>query len=279
MRGLDDLDVAAGACWCASTSTCRCSIDADGAIEVADDTRIRAALPTIEELRARGARLVLVSHLGPPQGPARPGLSLAPVAARLRELLTGAQVDARAGRRRRGGQRARRAAGDGRGAAARERALRAGRDRQRPELARALAELADVYVNDAFGAAHRAHASTEGVAHLLPSAAGRLLGARGADARAASSRTPRARSSPSIGGSKVADKIGVIERFLQLADAVLIGGAMCFPFFAAQGHEVGESLCGEEDIEHARHGSRRSQPRARAASRGRARLLSCRSTW
>ena len=168
------------------------SVGADGAIEVADDTRIRAALPTIEELRARGAKLVLVSHLGRPQGRRVPGLSLAPVAARLRELLPGARVTL---------------APDVVGEEVRALAEGLGEDEllllenvrfepgetgNDPELARALAELADLYVNDAFGAAHRAHASTEGVAHLLPSAAGRLLEARGADAV----RHPRAPRAP-----------------------------------------------------------------------------------
>jgi phosphoglycerate kinase len=120
-----------------------------------------------------------------------------------------------------------------------------------PELARALAELADVYVNDAFGAAHRAHASTEGVAHLLPSAAGRLL-------EGEVLTLTRILEHPSrplvavIGGAKVTDKIAVIDRFLEVADVVIIGGAMCFPFLCAQGHAVGDSLCSEEDTAHAR---------------------------
>ena len=97
-------------------------------------------------------------------------------------------------------------------------------------------QLADAYVNDAFGAAHRAHASTEGVAHLLPSAAGRLLEARGADAHADPASAPSRPLAVVIGGAKVADKIGVIDRFLEVADVLMIGGAMCFPFLCAQGH-------------------------------------------
>ncbi len=120
-----------------------------------------------------------------------------------------------------------------------------------PRLAAALAQLADVYVNDAFGAAHRAHASTEGVAHLLPSAAGRLL-QREVETIGRILESPRRPLVAVVGGAKVADKIAVIDRFLDVADVVIIGGAMCFLFLRAQGHEVGDSLCAEEDVEHAR---------------------------
>jgi phosphoglycerate kinase len=119
------------------------------------------------------------------------------------------------------------------------------------ELAKRYAALADVYVNDAFGAAHRAHASTEAVAHLLPSAAGRLLESE------VSTLTgilvdPKRPLVAVVGGAKVTDKIGVLDAFLERADTVLIGGAMCFPFFAAQGQEVGDSKCEEEGVEPAR---------------------------
>ena len=134
-----------------------------------------------------------------------------------------------------------------------------------PELARSLAELADVYVNDAFGAAHRAHASTEGVAHLLPSAAGRLL-EREVRTLTGILDSPSRPLVAVIGGAKVADKIAVIDRFLALAEVVIIGGAMCFPFLRAQGHAVGESLCCEDDCEHARRAL------AQAARPGQARL-------
>ncbi|HVR05810.1 MAG TPA: phosphoglycerate kinase, partial [Solirubrobacteraceae bacterium] len=136
-----------------------------------------------------------------------------------------------------------------------------------PEFARALAELADVYVNDAFGAAHRAHASTAGVAHLLPSAAGRLLEHEVRTLRGVLEH-PAHPLVAVIGGAKVADKIAVIDRFMQVADAVLIGGAMCFPFLAAQGHTVGDSLCDAEDVAHARHAlaDARAQERLRLPS-------------
>src|SRR5918997_1800021 len=117
--------------------------------------------------------------------------------------------------------------------------------------ARIHAALPDVYVNDAFGAAHRAHASTEAVAHLLPSAAGRLLEREVATLRGIL-EDPQRPLVAVVGGAKVTDKIGVLEAFLERADEILIGGAMCFPFFAAQGLSVGASLCEEEGIEPAR---------------------------
>jgi phosphoglycerate kinase len=120
-----------------------------------------------------------------------------------------------------------------------------------PKLAEALAGLADLYVNDAFGAAHRAHASTEAVAHLLPSAAGRLL-EREVRTLTGILDDPQRPLVAVVGGAKVTDKIGVLDAFLQRADRVLIGGAMCFPFFKAQGHGVGDSLCEEEGVEPAR---------------------------
>ena len=119
-------------------------------------------------------------------------------------------------------------------------------------LARGLAALADVYVNDAFGAAHRAHASTEAVAHLVADhAAGRLLASE-VETLTRLLEDPRRPLVAVIGGAKVSDKIAVIERFLETADALLIGGAMCFPFFRAQDHEIGDSLCAEEDLDPAR---------------------------
>ena len=222
----------------------------DGAVEVADDARIRAALETIEELLARDARLLLVSHLGRPAGRREDGLSMAPVAQRLRELIGAAVTLAPA------------VVGDevmrlseqlqaGEVLMLENVRFEPGETSNDPQLARALSELADVYVNDAFGTAHRAHASTEGVAHLLPSAAGRLLEREVTTLRRLLDH-PRRPLVTVVGGAKVADKIGVIARFLTIADVVLIGGAMCFPFLRAQGHPVGESLCAKEDVTHAR---------------------------
>jgi phosphoglycerate kinase len=217
---------------------------------VADDTRIRAALPTIEALRKRGAALVLVSHLGRPKGH-DPSLSLEPVAERLSELL-GTEV---------------RLAPPGVGAdvAALARGLRAGdvmllenirfepgETKNDPALAQALAGLADAYVDDAFGSAHRAHASTEGAARLFDNRAAGLLLAREVEALSGLLENPSRPLVAVLGGAKVSDKLGVIESFMRVADTILIGGAMCFPFLAAQGHTVGDSLCETDDIELAR---------------------------
>ncbi|MDQ6807613.1 MAG: phosphoglycerate kinase [Actinomycetota bacterium] len=214
---------------------------------VADDTRIRAALGTIEELRQRGARLILVSHLGRPKE-REPEFSMRPVAERLAELTEAEVTPAPA------------VIGDevrelvenlapGNILLLENVRYEPGETDNDPELADALAELADVYVNDAFGAAHRAHASTEGVAQRIPEhAAGRLLEREVTTLRELLDEPERPLVTV-LGGAKVSDKIAVIERFLEVADTILIGGAMCFPFFAAQGHSVGSSLCQDEDVE------------------------------
>jgi phosphoglycerate kinase len=207
---------------------------------ITDDTRIRAALPTIERLRERGARLLLAAHLGRPKD-REPEFSLAPVAARLGELL---KTDVEL-------------APDldhvpGGGVVMLENIrYEPGETKNDPQLAQRLADLADAYVNDAFGAAHRAHASTEGVAHLLPHAAGLLL-EREVTTLTGILEDPARPLVAIVGGAKVTDKIGVLEAFLERADAVLVGGAMAFPFLSVQGHSIGGSLCAEEDLEPAR---------------------------
>ena len=222
---------------------------ADG--EVADDTRIRAALPAIEMLRERGARLVLCSHLGRPKGQ-DPATSLAPVSDRLRELLGGASVyqapEVIGPEVRRGVARLE----DGEVLVLENTRWEPGETRNDPELAAALADLAELYVNDAFAAAHRAHASTVGVTQHLPSAAGPLL-EREVRTLTEVVESPTRPLVVVLGGAKVSDKIALIERFLEVADTLLIGGAMCFSFFRAQGRSVGDSLVEEESVELARN--------------------------
>lgn len=214
---------------------------------VADDTRIRASLPTLEELRRRGARLVLVSHLGRPKD-REPELSLRPVADRLAELA-GADVTFAPG-----------VVGEDVRAFSENLApgeilmlenvrYERGETRDDPKLSAALAELAEVYVNDAFGAAHRAHCSTEGVAHLISERAAGLLLEREVTVLRSLLEQPAQPLAAVLGGAKVSDKLGVIERFLEIAELILIGGAMCFPFLSAQGHTVGASLCADADLE------------------------------
>jgi phosphoglycerate kinase len=210
----------------------------DGAIT--DDARIQAALPTLRELRDAGARLVLLAHLGRPKGRDE-ALSLRPVAARLAELL-GEPVALAPDPE---------SVGDEDVVMVENVRFFEGETKNDPDLARRYAALGEVYVNDAFGAAHRAHASTEGVAHLLPSVAGRLLQGEVETLRGIL-EDPARPFVAVVGGAKVTDKIGVIDAFLTRADLILIGGAMCFPFFRAQGHETGDSLCEEEGVEPAR---------------------------
>lgn len=208
--------------------------------EITDPTRIEAALPTIRALRERGAKLVLAAHLGRPKG-VDLSLSLAPVAAKLAELIgteveLASELDAVPG---------------GDVVMIENVRFHAGETKDDPELAVRYAALADAYVDDAFGAAHRAHASNHAIAKLLPSAAGLLLQREVETLNGILADPPRPMVAI-VGGAKVTDKIGVLEAFLERADHVLIGGAMCFPFFTAQGHPVGGSLCEEEGLEPAR---------------------------
>ena len=217
---------------------------------VADDTRIRAALPTIEALRQRGARIVLISHLGRPKD-RDPELSLRPVADRLAELTDANVALAPAVV----GEEVRALVDDlqpGEVLVLENVRYEPGETKNDPELAAALSALADVYVDDAFGSAHRAHASTEGVAQLIPERAAGLLLEREVSELTELLKAPVRPLVAVLGGAKVSDKIAVIDRFLQLADSLLIGGAMCFPFLAAQGHSIGASRCAPTDVELAR---------------------------
>lgn len=223
---------------------------------VTDDTRIRAALPTLELLRERGAALVLVSHLGRPKGKVDPALSMRPVGERLAELLhcdvrqapavVGPEVEAMADGLKSGDvlllENVR---------------FEPGETENDPGLADSLARLADVYVNDAFGAAHRAHASTEGVAHRLPGYPGLLLESE-VNALTKVVESPARPLVVVLGGAKVSDKVGVIDRFLEIADSILIGGAMCFSFFRAQRIATGDSLVEEVGVSLAEEALRRA---------------------
>jgi phosphoglycerate kinase len=215
--------------------------------EIEDDLRITAALPTIEWLRERGAALVVCSHLGRPKGTPDPKYSLAPVARRLGELL-GTEV-----------QLAPRVIGADTYARAESLArcevlllenLRydPGEEANDPAFATNLSELGDVYVDDAFGAAHRAHASIVGPPAVMPSAAGRLL-AREVEVLGQLLDAPRHPFVAVLGGAKVSDKLGVIDALLERCDTILIGGAMAFTFLVAQGASVGNSLVEPDHVE------------------------------
>ena len=217
---------------------------------VADDGRIRAALPTIDHLREQGAKLVLVSHLGRPQGP-DPALSMRPVSERLAELA-GAPVSQAPGVVGPEIEHMARELGEGEILVLENSRFEAGETKNDAALADALARLGELYVNAAVGAAHRAHATTEGVARRLRPAVAGLLLEREVTALSSLLADPGRPFVVILGGAKVTDKIGVIERFLEIADAILIGGAMCFSFFRAQGHPTGDSLVEDEGVELAR---------------------------
>jgi phosphoglycerate kinase len=236
VRTLDDLDVEGKRVFL--------RVDFNVPLEdgrITDDARIRAALPTIGTLRERGAKLLLAAHLGRPKD-REPELSLKPVADRLSELLDGAVVELAEDLDH---------VPDGDLVMLENVRYEPGETKNDPDLAKRYAALADVYVNDAFGAAHRAHSSTEGIAHLLPSAAGKLL-QREVETLTGILEDPRRPLVAIVGGAKVTDKIGVLEAFLERAETILVGGAMCFPFFSAQGHDVGDSLCEADGIDPAK---------------------------
>jgi phosphoglycerate kinase len=227
------------------------NVPLDDKQKITDDTRIAAALPTINYLLEHGAAVILMSHLGRPKGQVVETMRLAPVAQRLSELLhkpvetatdsIGAEVVVQA------------------------KALKAGHvlllenlrfhkqeEKNDTEFARQLAELGDLYVNDAFGTAHRAHASTEGVTHYLPGVAGFLM-EKELNFLGSALEHPRRPLVAIVGGAKVSDKIAVLERLIKLADSILIGGGMANTFFKAKGLEIGDSLYEESKVEVAHH--------------------------
>ena len=214
---------------------------------VADDKRIVAALPTVKYLLEHGARVILCSHLGRPKGTVKPEFSLKPVVARLKELLPGVKIDF---------------ASDCIGEEAKEKAmalqdgqilllenLRFHKEEEKndPAFAKELASLAEIYVSDAFGTVHRAHASTAGVAAYLPAVAGFLIG-KELSIMGQALEDPQRPFVAILGGAKVADKIGVIKNLLQKCDSLIIGGGMAYTFFAAQGYGIGDSLLDKDSI-------------------------------
>ncbi|GAE31611.1 phosphoglycerate kinase [Halalkalibacter hemicellulosilyticus] len=215
--------------------------------EVTDETRIRAAIPTIQHLVEQGARVILASHLGRPKGEVVEELRLTPVAKRLSELLGKdvKKVDEAHGPV---AEEAANGLADGDVLLLENVRFYAGEEKNDAELAKAFAALADVYVNDAFGAAHRAHASTEGIAHHLPSAAG-LLMQKELEVLGKALSNPERPFTAIIGGAKVKDKIGVIENLLEKVDNLIIGGGLAYTFVKALGHEIGLSLLEEDKIE------------------------------
>jgi phosphoglycerate kinase len=218
--------------------------------QITDETRIRAALPTIQFLMEQGAKVILASHLGRPKGQVNENMRLTAVAARLGELLGkdvkktdeayGEAVQAEIA-----------AMTEGDVLVLENVRFYAGEEKNDDTLAKEFAALADVFVNDAFGAAHRAHASTAGIAKYLPAVSG-LLMEKELDVLGKAISNPERPFTAIVGGAKVKDKIGVIENLLEMVDNLIIGGGLAYTFVKAQGHEVGLSLCENDKLDLAR---------------------------
>ncbi len=217
---------------------------------ITDDKRIRAAIPTIQYLLEQGAAVIACSHLGKPKGEVKPELTLAPVAVRLSELLGKEVIFA--------------ADTIGEDAKAKAAALACGEimllenlrfdkreEKNDPEFAKALADMAEVFVSDAFGTVHRAHASTAGVADYLPAVSGLLI-QKELEIMGGALAAPARPFVAILGGAKVSDKIAVINNLLDKADTIIIGGGMAYTFLKAQGHTIGKSLLEEDRLDYAR---------------------------
>ena len=214
---------------------------------ITDETRIRAAIPTIKYLVEQGAKVILASHLGRPKGEVKEDMRLTAVGVRLAELIgkpvtkldesIGEEVEAAVAKMQ-----------DGDIVLLENVRFHAGEEKNDPTLAEQFARLADVYVNDAFGAAHRAHSSTEGIAKHIPAVAGFLM-EKELDVLGKALSDPERPFTAIIGGAKVKDKIGVIESLLEKVDHLIIGGGLSYTFLKAQGYDIGQSLLEEDKIE------------------------------
>ena len=226
------------------------NVPLDAQLHITDDTRIKAAIPTIQYLLDRGASVLLMSHLGRPKGQVVDSMRLTPVAQRLSELLgrpvqmaadcVGPEVDALA-----------KALQPGQVLLLENLRFHKEEEKNDADFARQLASLGEIYVNDAFGTAHRAHASTEGVTHYLPGVAGFLM-EKEINFLGSALENPRRPFAAIIGGAKVSDKIAVLERLISMVDVLLIGGGMANTFLKAEGYEIGDSLFEEGKVDVAR---------------------------
>src|SRR5437763_1524497 len=226
------------------------NVPLDAELHITDDTRIKAAIPTIQYLLDQGAAVILMSHLGRPKGQVVDSMRLTPVAKRLSELLgrpvqmaadcVGPEVEALA-----------KALQPGQVLLLENLRFHKEEEKNDPDFARQLASLGEIYVNDAFGTAHRAHASTEGVTHYLPGVAGFLM-EKEINFLGSALENPRRPFAAIIGGAKVSDKIAVLERLISMVDSLLIGGGMANTFLKAEGHEIGDSLFEESKTDVAR---------------------------
>jgi phosphoglycerate kinase len=226
------------------------NVPLDAELHITDDTRIRAALPTLEYLLGHHAAVILMSHLGRPDGQRIEKLSLQPIAEHLAKLLARPVALASDCI---GAETAQMAQSLQPGEVLLLENLRFHKEEEKntPKFARQLSALGQVYVNDAFGTAHRAHASTEGIAHLVPGYAGFLM-EKELEYLGSALEQPRRPFVAIVGGAKISDKIGVLDRLLALADALLIGGAMANTFLKAQGYGVGLSLVEDDKLDEAR---------------------------